>query len=90
MSESILKALIQLFALIIDIHREIDLTDSEKSIVRSFLSRQLSSELTEKYMVIFEEYLDLYHEDDLRRDQDQVPDEGHPRRESADFGLVDG
>ncbi len=68
MSESILKALIRLFALIIDIHREYELTDSEKGIVRSFLSRQLNSELTEKYMMVFDEYLDLYHKDDVLRD----------------------
>lgn len=68
MSEPILKALMRLFALIIDIHKEKEITDSEKNIVRSFLSRQLSSEMTEKYMKIFEEYLEIYHKDDVQRD----------------------
>jgi len=68
MSEPILKALMKLFALIIDIHKEKELTESEKGIVRSFLSRQLNSELTEKYMVIFDHYLDLYHKYDIQKD----------------------
>lgn len=68
MSEPILKALMQLFALIIDIHEDKDISDSEKGIVRSFLSRQLNSELVERYMKIFTEYLDLYHRDDVKRD----------------------
>lgn len=58
----------QLFALIIDIYEYKEITDSEKGIVRSFLSRQLNSDLTKKYMEIFEYYLDLYHKDDMQRD----------------------
>ncbi len=68
MSEPILKALMQLFALIIDIHKEKEITESEKGIVRSFLFRQLNSELTEKYMGIFDHYLDLYHKYDIQKD----------------------
>jgi len=71
MSEPILKALMQLFALIIDIYEDKEITDSEKGIVRAFLSRQLNSDLTEKYMEIFEEYLDLYQKDDMQRDSIQ-------------------
>jgi ABC-type multidrug transport system ATPase subunit len=68
MSEPLLKALMQLFALIIDINEDKIISDSEKSIIRSFLSRQLNSELTERYMRIFTEYLDLYHRNDIKRD----------------------
>ncbi len=68
MSEPILKALMQLFALIIDIHKEKEITESEKGIVRSFLSRQLNRELTNKYMEIFNNYLDLYHKYDIQKD----------------------
>lgn len=67
MSESILKALMRLFALVIDIDQEKVITDKEKSIVRSFLSRQLNSDMTEKYMDIFNEFLDLYHKDEIQR-----------------------
>ena len=68
MSESILKALMRLFALVIDIAEDKVITDNEKGIVRSFLSRQLNSDMTEKYMVIFNEYLDLYQQHDVQRD----------------------
>jgi ABC transport system ATP-binding/permease protein len=68
MSESILKALMRLFALVIDIEEDKEITENEKGIVRSFLSRQLNSDMTEKYMVIFNEYLDLYQQRDVKRD----------------------
>ena len=62
MSEAILKALMQLFALIVDIDELQEISDKERAIIRSFLSRQLSNELVEKYMKEFDEYLHLYHE----------------------------
>ena len=65
MSEAILKALMQLFALIVDIDELQEISDKERAIIRSFLARQLSSELVEKYMKEFDEYLHLYHEDHL-------------------------
>ncbi len=67
MSEAILKALMQLFALIIEIDEVEEVTDREKSIIQAFLSRQLSSELVEKYMQVFEEYLHLYHGDQIAK-----------------------
>ncbi len=67
MSEAILKALMQLFALIIDIDEAKEVSEKEKAIIRSFLSRQLSSELVEKYMKVFEEYLLLYHGDRITK-----------------------
>ena len=68
MSEPLLKALMQLFALIIDINEDKFISESEKSIVKSFLSRQLNSELAEKYMQIFTDYLEVYHRDKIQRD----------------------
>jgi len=68
MNESILKALMRLFALVIDIEENKEITENEKNIVRSFLSRHLNSDMTEKYMVIFNEYLDLYQQRDIQRD----------------------
>ena len=68
MSEPLLKALMQLFALIIDINEDKIISESEKTIVKSFLSRQLNSELVEKYLKIFTDYLDLYHRDIVQRD----------------------
>lgn len=68
MSEPILKALMRLFALIIDIHEDKEISNSEKDIVRSFLSFQLNNELVERYMKIFNEYLELYHQEDITKD----------------------
>lgn len=65
MSEAILRALMQLFALIVDIDEVQDISEKEKEIIHSFLSRQLNSELTEKYMRIFEDYLNEYHQQAL-------------------------
>lgn len=61
MSEPILKALMQLFALIGDIHDDTVITAREKNIVRLFLSRLLNSELVEKYMNMFEGYLTQFN-----------------------------
>ena len=71
MSELILKALMQLFALILDIHEKKYVSESEKSVVRLFLSRQLNAELVERYMKIFNDYLDEYHKEKIKRDSIQ-------------------
>ncbi len=71
MSEPILNALMQLFALILDIHEEKYVSESEKSVVRSFLSRQLNAELVERYMNIFNEYLNEFHKEKIKRDSIQ-------------------
>jgi len=68
MSENILNALVQLFALIADIHDEKEITGKEKEIVRSFLARQLNNELVEKYMKIFEENLDRFTSENISKD----------------------
>ena len=60
MSEQILKALIQLFALISDIHEDTVITSKGKDIVRLFLNRHLNKEQVELYMKMFEEYLAQY------------------------------
>ena len=63
MSEAILKALMQLFALIGDIHDDTVITAREKNIVRLFLSRHLNNELIERYMGLFEEYLSQFNKE---------------------------
>jgi ABC-type multidrug transport system ATPase subunit len=67
MSESILNALVQLFALIGDIHDETVITSREKNIVRMFLARQLNNELVTRYMRIFEEYLKIYNSESITK-----------------------
>ena len=68
MSEAILDALIQLFALIIDVDENNVISEREKEVLRSFLTQQLNRELAEKYMMIFEEYLLLFHKADYYQD----------------------
>ena len=68
MSEPILDALMQLFALIIDIDENNKISEREKEVIRSFLTQQLNSELAEKYMNIFDEYLLVFHRDDYYQD----------------------
>jgi ABC-type multidrug transport system ATPase subunit len=68
MSEAILKAMMQLFALIVDVDEIQEVSEKERDIIRAFLSRQLNSELTEKYMSIFENYLLHYHHDAIDKE----------------------
>ena len=65
MSESVLDALVKLFALIGDIHDETVITSREKDIVRTFLTRHLNQELVARYMKTFEEYLALYNSESI-------------------------
>lgn len=67
MSETVLDALVKLFALIGDIHDETVITSRGKDIVKTFLARQLNNELVAKYMKMFEEYLALYNSESIRK-----------------------
>jgi len=68
MSESILNALVQLFALIADIHEETVVTMRGRDVVRAFLARHLNNELVTRYMKKFEEYLTTYNAENIERD----------------------
>jgi ABC-type multidrug transport system ATPase subunit len=67
MIETILKALVQLFALISDVHDISEISSKEKDIVRIFLSRQLNNELVNRYMEMFDEYLIQYNSEKIDR-----------------------
>ena len=60
MVEPILKALVQLFALISDVHDISEISTKERDIVRLFLARQLNNEMVQKYMEMFDEYFLQY------------------------------
>ncbi len=63
MSESILKALMQLFAIIA--HPENDETEGEsdrRAVVESFLKNQLNQELVREYLKVFDYYYNLHQE----------------------------
>ncbi|MBN2861805.1 MAG: ATP-binding cassette domain-containing protein, partial [Bacteroidales bacterium] len=65
MSEPILKALMQLFALMVDIHDDTVITSTERDIVRSFLSRHLNNELAARYLKMFEENLEIFNSQNI-------------------------
>ncbi|MCA1741610.1 MAG: ATP-binding cassette domain-containing protein [Bacteroidales bacterium] len=68
MSESILRALIQLFALISDIHADREISSRGRDVVRLFLSKQLNNDQVLKYMAMFDEYLGIYNPDIISKD----------------------
>ena len=55
MSESILKALVQLFSLIANFDSD-DASGNARDVVASFLKNQFGQALTDEYMVLFDEY----------------------------------
>ena len=59
MSEKILKALMQLFAIIA---RPDSSKEDRKLVVESFLKRQLNHEVVQEYLEVFDEYYTLYQE----------------------------
>jgi ABC-type multidrug transport system ATPase subunit len=72
MSERILKALMQLFAIIakVDIDEEtgeIQLESKGRQIVRTFLSQELNQELVEEYLEVFDEYVIGHHTSKRKR-----------------------
>jgi ABC transport system ATP-binding/permease protein len=67
MIEPILKALIQLFALISDVHDISEISSRERSIVRLFLSRQLNNEMVNRYMEMFDEYFNQFTSEKIDR-----------------------
>ncbi len=67
MSETVIEALVRLFALISDIHEETVITSRRKDVVRTFLARQLNSELVEKYMTVFEGHLAMFNSDHIQK-----------------------
>ena len=59
MSESILNALIHLFAIVANVNKE-GLSAKGKSIVKTYLKRYLSGELLEEYLNLFDNYYNFY------------------------------
>ena len=73
MSERILKALMQLFAIVakIDVLEESDeivAADSSKNIVEILLKQDLTSELVDRYLKIFDDFIKERHETKRAKD----------------------
>lgn len=60
MNESILRALMRLFAIVANVNKE-GVSINAREIVKSYLSLQLSSSLVQEYLSLFEEYLLLHN-----------------------------
>jgi len=70
MSESILNALIHLFAIVANVNPE-GVTAKGRRIVKAYLYRYLAQELIEEYLRLFDNYLEFYKRE---LDQDDVKD----------------
>lgn len=65
MSERILRALMQMFAIIAKVD---GVNNTGRSIVQSFLKQQLSQEQVDTYLRIFDEYLEAHHQVSKKKD----------------------
>ena len=66
MSEKILKALMQLFAIIA---RPESSADERRAIVKSFLIKQLNKELAEAFLKIYDDFVEKFAEEDEKKSQ---------------------
>lgn len=67
MNESILKALMRLFAIIANVNKE-GVSTTARNIVETYLKQQLNKEQLEEYMNLFDEYLAFHHRDFKKQD----------------------
>ena len=58
MSEELLKALMQLFALASDVD---DINEESREVVKRYLEIELNQELVEKYIVLYDQFVEEYH-----------------------------
>ncbi len=65
MSERILKALMQLFAIIARVD---GVNNTGRDIVQSFLKQQLNQELVDQYLALFDEFLESHHQVAKKKD----------------------
>lgn len=62
MTESIINALVHLFAIIESVKEDNDVVDSGELIIKPYLSKLLNQELTNEYLRLFYDYLSFYRE----------------------------
>ncbi|MFN5785894.1 MAG: hypothetical protein ACK457_07975, partial [Flavobacteriia bacterium] len=79
MSERILRALMQLFAIIAQVDDQSDSgiesatirSSKGKRIITSFLQAELSSVMVQKYLDLFDDYLNNLHSKSSRKDKER-------------------
>ncbi len=64
MNESILKALMRLFAIVADVDRS-GHSENERGIVRDYLDLHYSNEIVQKYLLYFDEQVRFYHPEQM-------------------------
>ncbi|MBE9468824.1 MAG: ATP-binding cassette domain-containing protein [Bacteroidetes bacterium] len=67
MSETILKALMRLFAIIANVNKD-GVSETSRSIVESYLNQQLNQEKVNEYLKLFDEYLAFHHRTTKKKD----------------------
>lgn len=73
MSESILNALMHLFAIVATI-REEGVTAHGKRIIKSYLLQHIKEEIADEYLELFEDFLDFYKRDKEYQISGEIPD----------------
>lgn len=71
MSESILKALMQLFAIIANVDKD-GISVKSRAIVESYLMQQLSKDQVEEYLRFFDEFVNIHHRGMSKKDGEKV------------------
>ncbi len=71
MNESVLKALMRLFAIVADVNKE-GLSGNERGIVLEYLQRQFSSDHINNYIRYYDEYLHRYHPELMYKSEDEA------------------
>lgn len=72
MTESIINALVHLFAIIESVKEEHDVVDSGELIVKPYLSKLLNQELTNEYLRLYYDYLSFYREVNAEAADDEL------------------
>lgn len=71
MSESILKALMRLFAIIANVNKD-GVSKTSRSIVESYLKQHLNQQTVDEYLNLFDEYIEFHHGDVTKEDGTKV------------------
>jgi len=71
MNESVLKALMRMFAIIANGNKD-DLNNRSRTVVESYLGQQLSQEQLNEYLALFDEFLAFHHRDMEQKEGEKV------------------
>ncbi len=71
MTESIINALVHLFAIIESVKEDHDVVDSGELVVKPYLSRLFNQEVTTEYLKLYYDYLSFYRETNTPTSEDE-------------------